>query len=102
MIMRKILAVLAAAGMAILRAISKIWSPAALHAYSVTVFWTVWIVLLAVTFAYFVPWFVSWRRHLPNTGSVFVVNLLAGWTLIGYVVAFAMAVRTRAPAVVQS
>ena len=58
-------------------------------------FWTFWIVFLVATLAYFVPCFVGWRRHVPNVGSVFVINLLLGWTLVGWVVAFAMAVRTR-------
>ncbi len=49
--------------------------------------------------AYWVPWFIAWRRHVPNTGAVFVINLFAGWTLIGWVVALAMAVRTRPAAV---
>ena len=61
-------------------------------------FWTLWVLLMLVSFGYFLPWFVGWRRHVPNLGSVAVVNVLAGWTMIGYVVAFAMACRTVPPA----
>ena len=57
------------------------------------VFWglLIWALLIGL---YFLPWFIGWRRHVRNVGSVFVINLLAGWTLVGWVVAMAMAVRT--------
>src|SRR5262245_1181248 len=54
------------------------------------------IVLLAL---YFVPTIVAVSRKVPNVGSVIVINLLLGWTLIGWVVAFAMAVRSVPPEV---
>jgi len=57
-------------------------------------FWTGWILLMIVTLAYFVPWFIGWRRHVPNLGAVAVVNILAGWTFVGWVAALAMACRT--------
>jgi hypothetical protein len=41
--------------------------------------------------AYFFPSIVAGRRGHHNTTSVFVVNLFLGWTLIGWVVALAMA-----------
>ena len=41
---------------------------------------------------YFVPSLVANSRGAPNVGSIFVLNLLLGWTLIGWVVALAMAV----------
>jgi len=44
---------------------------------------------------YFIPTIVAITRHVPNTGSVIVINLLLGWSLIGWVVALAMAVRSR-------
>jgi hypothetical protein len=49
------------------------------------------IVILAL---YFIPTIVAYVRHVPNAGSVVVINVFLGWTLIGWVVALAMAVRT--------
>ncbi|MEL5959888.1 superinfection immunity protein [Streptomyces sp. CLV115] len=43
---------------------------------------------------YFLPFFVAAGRGV-NTGSVFVINLFLGWTLIGWVVALAMSMGTR-------
>jgi hypothetical protein len=40
---------------------------------------------------YFVPSIVAGSRHTVNAGGVFVVNLLLGWTFIGWVIALAMA-----------
>ncbi len=53
------------------------------------------LLLLAVLLGiYFLPTIVAWQRKVPNTGSIAVINLFLGWTLIGWVVALAMAVRT--------
>jgi hypothetical protein len=49
------------------------------------------ILLIAL---YFVPTIVAVRRKVVNSGSVFVINLFLGFTLIGWVVALAMAART--------
>lgn len=43
---------------------------------------------------YFLPTIVGSARHVVHIGSVFAVNLLLGWTLIGWAVALAMALRT--------
>lgn len=43
---------------------------------------------------YLLPTIVAYTRKVPNTGSVFVINLFLGWTLIGWVVALAMAARS--------
>ena len=49
------------------------------------------IVLGAVTLAiYFVPTFVAWRRK-NHTAAIFALNLLFGWTLLGWVAALVMA-----------
>jgi drug/metabolite transporter (DMT)-like permease len=42
---------------------------------------------------YLAPSIVARQRHAPNAGSVVVVNVLLGWTVIGWVVALAMAYR---------
>ena len=47
---------------------------------------------------YWVPAVTAWVRHVPNKGSVFVVNLFLGWTVIGWIVALAMAMRDPRPA----
>ena len=44
---------------------------------------------------YFVPTVIAFVRRVPNSISVLVVNLFLGWSLIGWVVALAMAVRTK-------
>jgi hypothetical protein len=43
---------------------------------------------------YMAPVLVGWARHVPDIGAVAVINLLLGWTLIGWVVALAMALRS--------
>ncbi|MEV7401744.1 superinfection immunity protein [Streptomyces sp. NPDC091267] len=44
--------------------------------------------------AYFVPTVVALTRGVPNKGSVIVINLLLGWTVVGWIVALAMAARS--------
>jgi len=43
---------------------------------------------------YFIPTIVASTRKVTNVGSVFVINLFLGWTLVGWAVALAMAVKT--------
>lgn len=50
--------------------------------------------LISIVF-YFLPSLIAVIRKVPNTGSTIVVNLFLGWTLIGWVAALAMAVRSR-------
>ena len=45
--------------------------------------------------AYWVPTIVAVVRKVPSKGSIIVINFFLGWTIIGWVVALAMAVRTR-------
>jgi hypothetical protein len=52
------------------------------------------VVLLA---AYFIPAVVAGVRHVPHEGSIVVVNIFLGWTLVGWVVALAMACRSVPP-----
>lgn len=47
-----------------------------------------WILLIALL--YFLPTFNAYSNKKRNAGSVLVVNLFLGWTVIGWVVAFAM------------
>jgi len=49
-----------------------------------------WLFALA-TFLYFMPWAVAASRYKSNTLAIALVNLLLGWTVIGWVVALVMA-----------
>ena len=47
---------------------------------------TIGLVGLLIALAiYFIPTFVANRRHLRNIVAIGALNLLAGWTLIGWV-----------------
>jgi Superinfection immunity protein len=50
------------------------------------------IVLVVGVLLYLLPTLVASRRNARNMGSVAVINILLGWTVIGWVVALAMAV----------
>lgn len=47
--------------------------------------------LVVIILVYFLPSIVAGSRHTINTGAVIVINLLLGWSLIGWVIALAMA-----------
>ena len=54
------------------------------------------VILWVVAFvAYWFPTIIALVRSVPNKGSVIVINLFLGWTIIGWVVALAMAARSR-------
>jgi Superinfection immunity protein len=42
---------------------------------------------------YMLPSVIGWIRRARNTGTIAVVNILLGWTLIGWVAALVMALR---------
>lgn len=42
---------------------------------------------------YLLPTIVAETRHVSSIGSIAVINIFLGWTLVGWVVALAMAVR---------
>jgi len=50
---------------------------------------------LAALTAYCAPAAIAILRHVPNAGSVVIIDLLLGWTLIGWIVALAMACRSK-------
>ena len=56
---------------------------------------TVFFIVVAIV-AYWVPTIVALirRSEIPNVGSIVVINLFAGWTLVGWVIALAMACRS--------
>lgn len=55
------------------------------------------VLIVIIVGCYFIPSIVGKVRNVTNIGSVFVINLLLGWTLVGWVVALAMAVKTVTP-----
>jgi hypothetical protein len=46
---------------------------------------------------YLLPTLIGAKRKVVNIGSVAAINILLGWTLIGWAVALAMALRTNPP-----
>lgn len=42
---------------------------------------------------YLLPWGIAQKRNAVGQGRVFLLNLFLGWTVVGWVVAFVMAVR---------
>lgn len=62
---------------------------------------TLWSwILVGCTFGYLFPWGLAATRGARNSNQVFWLNLLLGWTLIGWVVALVMALRTHQQRVV--
>ena len=49
------------------------------------------IVLLSLLF-YFIPFITAWSGHNRNTTAIGVLNLLLGWTVLGWIVALIWAV----------
>jgi len=37
-----------------------------------------------ITIGYLVPWCIAWARHHQKQVPIFLINLLLGWTLIGW------------------
>lgn len=55
-----------------------------------------WLVAI-VSFGYMLPWAVACSRDMPNQGAIGLVNLLTGWTGVGWLVALVMASVQRQP-----
>jgi hypothetical protein len=49
------------------------------------------IIIIGIPMLYFLPAIVAGFRDHRNTGAVFVLNLLLGWTFIGWVIALVWA-----------
>lgn len=45
------------------------------------------IIVASVIFIYFIPAIFAYRHAHPNTGAILAINLLAGWTLLGWIAA---------------
>jgi hypothetical protein len=50
------------------------------------------VFLIIGLFLYFLPAIIAADRKLLNAGSILIVNLFLGWSLIGWVIALAWAV----------
>jgi hypothetical protein len=48
-----------------------------------------WVVTV-LTLAYTLPWAIAATRNKTNTASIAVINILLGWSLIGWIVALVM------------
>lgn len=46
------------------------------------------IILVAVSIVYFMPWYIAVLREHPRRFMIGLLNLLLGWTLIGWLIAF--------------
>lgn len=46
------------------------------------------VVVIAI---YLLPTIIAVGRKMPNTGSIVVIDILLGWTVVGWIVALAMA-----------
>lgn len=55
---------------------------------------TLAVLLSILTVGYMLPTTIAIMRSRSNAGSIFVVNLFLGWTLIGWVVSLAWSVAT--------
>jgi len=51
------------------------------------------LVVAALFTGYWAPTVIAHRRHAPDRDSILIINLLLGWTLAGWAVAMARAVR---------
>ena len=54
-----------------------------------------WLVLVALIALYWAPTYLAWELQCEHFWHVALVNLLVGWTFIGWVVAAVMAWRDR-------
>ena len=52
------------------------------------------MVLAVCAALYLLPLLIGCFRRVPDVGAVAVINILLGWTLVGWAVALAMAVRS--------
>jgi len=53
-------------------------------------FWIAWAAAV-LTVGYMLPWAIAVTRGKANAGAVGWVNLLLGWSLVGWIVALVMA-----------
>ena len=54
-----------------------------------------WIAAV-LTVGYLLTWAIAATRSMPNHGAICVLNVLLGWTIIGWIVALVMACSQKA------
>jgi hypothetical protein len=63
-----------------------------MNGFAVTLIWIV------IILAYWTPTLVVLIRKAPSPGAVIVINAFLGWSVVGWVVALAMACRSKSVA----
>ena len=48
-----------------------------------------WLVAI-LTLGYMLPWAIAATRGKMNSGAIFWLNLLLGWTVVGWIIALVM------------
>ncbi len=51
---------------------------------------TAWIIAI-ITLGYMLPWAIAATRGKSNSGAIGWLNLLLGWSVIGWIIALVMA-----------
>ena len=46
------------------------------------------IITIILAILYFLPTYIAWRNKKANLGAIAALNILAGWLIIGWIVAF--------------
>lgn len=57
----------------------------------------VWIIIIVCLILYFIPYWIASTREHHNKMAIFWLNLLAGWTLLGWFGAFIWALTAVKP-----
>ena len=78
-------------GALVLLGIILIWGVASQSAVAFTLLGIV--ALIALVIVYFYPTIVAYNRRHTNKEAIFVLNLLLGWSIIGWAVALTWAVK---------
>jgi Superinfection immunity protein len=50
-----------------------------------------WLYLISAIVAYFIPSYVAYERKNPHLLAIVLVNILLGWTIVGWIAALVMA-----------
>jgi hypothetical protein len=50
------------------------------------------VMMVVMILGYVLPTIIAGSRNIPNAGAVAVINILLGWTCLGWIVALAMSV----------
>ena len=58
------------------------------------------VIVAILTAGYMLPWAIAAVRDVPHW-SVFWVNLLLGWTIVGWIVALVMSLRAQRQVIVR-